>query len=141
MSQKIRKLVEHFVGVSEAAQGAAVTWPTAGERTGIIGLRMISESDSPLFQSINSSMGVGMPACARAVCAPPASAAVAPHSSSFAALVSPASAADAVVSPLHSNSWSDTVRLQGPTGTRSVKGGVSGSAEDLLPVSQRWRQG
>ena len=34
------------------------------------------------------------------------------------------------------NSWSDTVRVQGPTGTRRVKGGVSGSAEDFLPVSE-----
>ena len=52
----------------------------------------------------------------RAVCAPPAAAAaVAAHRScSSAALVSLASAAHAVVSPLHSNSWSDTVRLQGP---------------------------
>ena len=69
MSQKIRNLLEHLVGVSEAAQGAAVTWPTAGESTGILGLRKISESGSPLFQSINSSMGVGMPALAGAVCA------------------------------------------------------------------------
>ena len=34
------------------------------------------------------------------------------------------------------NSWSDTVRVQGPTGTRRVKGGVSGPAEDLRPVSE-----
>ena len=42
-------------------------------------------------------------------------------------------------SPVHdacSNSWSDTVRVQGPTGTRRVKGGVSGPAEDLRPVSE-----
>ena len=36
----------------------------------------------------------------------------------------------------HSNSWSDTGRFHGPTGTRSVKGGVSGPAEDLRPVSE-----
>ena len=45
------------------------------------------------------------------------------------------------VSPMHAahshNSWSDTVRLHGPTGTRRVKGGVSGPAEDLRPVSGR----
>ena len=35
-----------------------------------------------------------------------------------------------------SNSWSDTVRVKGPTGTRRVKGGVSGLAEDLRPVSE-----
>ena len=34
------------------------------------------------------------------------------------------------------NSWSDTDRVQGPTGTMRVKGGVSGPAEDLLPVSE-----
>ena len=42
-------------------------------------------------------------------------------------------------SPVHdacSNSWSDTGRVKGPTGTRRVKGGVSGPAEDLRPVSE-----
>ena len=34
------------------------------------------------------------------------------------------------------NSWSDTGRVQGPTGTRRVKGGVSGPAEELRPVSE-----
>ena len=34
------------------------------------------------------------------------------------------------------NSWSDTVSSQGPRGRRRVKGGVSGPAEDLLPVSE-----
>ena len=132
---------EHLVGVSEAAQGAAITWPTAGERTGIVGLCEISESDSPLFQSINSSMGVGMSACAHAVCAPPASAAVAPRSCSSATLVvSPASAARAVVSPLHSDSWSDTVRSQGSTGTRRVKDGFP-DLPKICVLSQRWRQG
>ena len=50
----------------------------------------------------------------------------------------------AAVAPAHAsilhgafvNSWSDTVRLHGPTGTRRVKGGVSGPAEDLRPVSE-----
>ena len=143
-SKRIRNLLEviasdsvkHLVGFSAAAEGAAVTRPTAGERTGIIGMREISESDSPLFQSTNSSMGVGMSACARAVCALPASAAAAPRSCTSAALVSPASAAHALVSPLHSNSWSDTGRVKGPTGKRGTKGGVSGPAEDLHPVSE-----
>ena len=35
-----------------------------------------------------------------------------------------------------SNSWSDTVRVKGPTGRRSSKGGVSGPAKDLRPVSE-----
>ena len=34
------------------------------------------------------------------------------------------------------NSWSDTVRVQGPTCERRVKGGVSGPAEDLRLVSE-----
>ena len=34
------------------------------------------------------------------------------------------------------NSWSDPVRVQGPTGTRRVRGGVSGPAEDLRPVAE-----
>ena len=39
------------------------------------------------------------------------------------------------------SSWSDAVRFQGPTGRRCTKGGVSGLAEDLLPVSEVKRQG
>ena len=34
------------------------------------------------------------------------------------------------------NSWSDTVRSQGPTARRCTKGGVSGPAEDLRPVPE-----
>ena len=34
------------------------------------------------------------------------------------------------------NSWSDTGGVQGPTGRRSSKGGVSGLAEDVRPVSK-----
>ena len=34
------------------------------------------------------------------------------------------------------NSWSDTGRVTGPTGRRCTKGGVSGPAEDLRPVSE-----
>ena len=34
------------------------------------------------------------------------------------------------------NSWSDTVRVQGPTGRRCTKGGGSSPAEDFLPVSE-----
>ena len=34
------------------------------------------------------------------------------------------------------NSWSDTVRLQGPTRRKGTKGGVSGPAKDLRPVSE-----
>ena len=35
-----------------------------------------------------------------------------------------------------SNSWSDTGRVEGPTGRRCTKVGVSGPAEDLRPVSE-----
>ena len=57
---------------------------------------------------------------------------------------SPSPAVSAAVARVHastlhdacSNSWSDTVRVQGPTGTRRVKGRVSGLAEDLRPVSE-----
>ena len=34
------------------------------------------------------------------------------------------------------NSWSDTGSAQGPTGRRSTKGEVSGSSEDMRPVSK-----
>ena len=34
------------------------------------------------------------------------------------------------------NSWSDTGSVKGPTGRRCTKGGVSGSTEDLRPVSE-----
>ena len=87
------------------------------------------------LQSINSSMGVGMSACARAVCpSPSAAAAASPRSCTSLAVV--ASAAHALVSPLHSNSWSDTVSSQGPRERKRVKEGVTGPAEDLRPVSE-----
>ena len=34
------------------------------------------------------------------------------------------------------NSWSDTFWVQGPAGTKRVKGGVSGPAEDLRPAAE-----
>ena len=116
----------------------------------------VSESDSSLHisrvtNSLNSSLGVDMSACAR-------DAAAAPRSWSTVARLSDAVFAHAHASPMHrarnsggtggllpvqrstsyclKNSWSDTVRVQGPTGTRRVKGGVSGLAADLLPVSE-----
>ena len=58
--------------------------------------------------------------------------------SSFAsALASLAVVAHARSTPMHDahNSWSDTGGVQGPTGRKRVKGGVSGPAEDLRPVS------
>ena len=111
---------------------------TASESTGIIGSLVFGRSESSLPNSDNSSMGV---ACVDLACAAVAS--LAPVCSSPRSRV--ACAAGAVharrtVSPMHAahshNSWSDTVRVHGPTGTRSSKGGVSGPAEDLRPVSE-----
>ena len=102
-------------------------------------------------------MGVDLSACARVAAALPAAASASCVSTSPALRFS-ASAAHASVSPLHSNSWSDTVpnsrcaggllpvckstsctlevSRQVPTGRRCTKGGVSGSTEDLRPVSE-----
>ena len=108
---------------------------TASESTGIIGSLVLVTS---LANSDNSFMGVA--------CVDLASAAVAflaPVCSSPRSRV--ACAAGAVharrtVSPMHAahshNSWSDTGRLQGPTGRRCTKGGVSSPAEDLLLLSE-----
>ena len=126
---------------------------TASENEGIIRLRHGSVT-SP---SINSSMGVDLSACACGAAALPAVASACGVRTS-AALRSSASSAHASVSPLHFNSWSDTVRnsrcgggllpvckstsytlgvgRKGPTGRRCSKGGVSGPAEDLRPVSR-----
>ena len=106
--------------------------------------------------SLNSSVGVDMSACARAACALPSAAA--PRSCSTVARLSDAVGAHAHASPMHcarnsggtggllsvqkstsyclDNSWSDTGRDQGPTGRRCTKGGVSGPAEDFRPVSE-----
>ena len=88
-------------GVGDVRSGRA---SSAGESSGVIGLRGLRVT--------NSSMGVSMSAYARAVCALPSAVAASPRAR--AALVSPASATHALVSPLHSNSWSGTGSLQGP---------------------------
>ena len=116
---------------------------TAGESEEIVGLLERSVTQSSCLNSDNSSMGVA--------CVDPASAAVAPPapvSSSPCARVASASGAvhaRRTVSPMHDvlayNSWSDMVRnssagSQGPRGRKRCKGGVSGPAEDLRPVSE-----
>ena len=104
----------------------------AGESEGIIGSFLQSESD---FPSLNSSLSS---ACARRV-ARSAATAVARVCHGSSSLAVSAAVARAHASTLHdacSNSWSDTVRVKGPTGTRRVKGGVSGPAEDMRPVSE-----
>ena len=109
---------------------------TAGESKGIVGSFQPSESE---FPSLNSSLGSLSSACTRHVAcrvAAAAAARVCPGSSSLAVS---AAVARAHASTLHdscSTSWSDTVRVTGSTGTRRVKGGVSGPAEDLRPVSE-----
>ena len=155
---------EHdFVNDAESALGGRdhPAPSTAGESSGISGLHEVSESDSPLhvsrvINSLNSSLGVDMSACACAAAALPAAAA--PRSWSTVARLSDAVVAHAHASPMHRacsaggtggflpvqkstsyclrNSWSDTVRGQGPTGRRCTKVGVSGPAEDLRPVSE-----
>ena len=127
----------------------------AERRQGITGPLERYVSETSLSNSDNSSMGVA--------CVGSAPAAVAPLASVFsspcplAARVAVAVHARRTVSPMHDvyahNSWSDTVwnsrctgglltsynlevGSQGPTGRKSVKGGVSGPAEDLRPVSE-----
>ena len=65
----------------------------------------------------------GVSATASSSAAAPASLAVVAHARSTPLLVAV-------------NSWSDTGRVQGPTARRSTKGGISGPAEDLRPVSE-----
>ena len=94
--------------------------------------------------SSSNSSGVSSHACVSYFDALLAAPARAPAALTAARQVAPFSAVDGLGmhddgSSVHdacSNSWSDTVRVKGPTGTRRVKGGVSGLAEDLRPVSE-----
>ena len=108
----------------------------AGESEGIIGSFLQSESDFPSLNS--SSLGSLSSACARRVARSAASAVarVCPGSSSLAVSAAVAHAHAPTLHDACSNSWSDTVRVKGPTGTRRVKGGVSGPAEDFRRVSE-----
>ena len=132
----------HEVNESDFSKAeAAVAAATAGESEGNTGLPEVIESDFPSLpnssHSPNSRLGSLSSACARRVarCVAAAPARVCLGSSSSVS----AAVAHAHASILHGaciNSCSDTVRLQGPTGTRRVKGVVSGPAEDLRPVSE-----
>ena len=84
---------------------------------------------------MNSSVGVDMFSCACAVCAVSASAA-SPCSRTAVALLSDADVVHAQASPLHDARNSTACTGQRPTGRRGTKGGVSGRAEDLRPVSE-----
>ena len=115
---------------------------SAGESEGIIRFLEVSESAfPPLLNSShahNSCHRLSTSACARAFCFAGACAGA-------AARVCPVSSSSAISAVVHAhattlhnaqNSWSDTGRVQGPTGRRCTKGGVSGPAEDLRPVSE-----
>ena len=112
---------------------------TAGESGRAIGLLEVTASDFPsLLYSVNSCLGLSTSACARASCLAGSCAGAAARVYSVSSSSAVSAVAHAHASTLHGahNSWSDTVRVQGPTGTRRVKGGVSGPAEDLRPVSE-----
>ena len=116
------------VASAEASDRAA----TAGESQRIIRLREQHECDFPF---LGSSGCVGVDARARASALPAASASL---SSSAFPPASLAVVAHAPSTPMHvaHNSWSDTVRVRGPTAQGGLKVGVSGPAEDLRPVSE-----
>ena len=110
---------------------------TVFESEGIIASSRLSESEFPSLSS--SRLGSLSSACARRVAR---SAATAPArvcpGSSYPAVS--AAVVRAHASTLHDacfNSWSDTVRVQGPTGTRVFQRWpkISGA------LSQRWRRG
>ena len=122
----------HAEGSGDAEVPESVAHATAGESEEIIGLHVSHSS----FDNSSNSLGcVAAAACARLPAMPSVSARVCPVSSSSAVS---AAVAHARSTPMHDahNSWSDTVRVKGPTGTRRVKGGVSSPAEDLRPVSE-----
>ena len=126
-------------GVLRDYGGADTAHVTAGESPGGIGLLEVIESDfSSSSFSVNSCLGLSTSACARASRVASASA----GAGARVCVVSSSSAVSAVAhahaSTLHDahNSWSDTGRVQGPTGRRCNKGRVSGPAEDLRPVSE-----
>ena len=152
---ELRAVNESELSKYVSTAGAAAT---AGESGGNTGLLEVIESDFPSLpnssHSLNSCLRSSRSACARDARAV-VSARVCPVASSSAEF---AAVAHAHASILHGarnpggtggllpvqrstsycldNSWSDTFRVQGPTGTRRVKGGVSGPAEDLRPVSE-----
>ena len=132
-SVKVSELLEEPQLVGGAAESAAHA--TAGDSEGIIGLHASHSSRVLPINSSNSLGCVAAVACARLPAVPGLSATA---SSSAFPPASLAVVAHARSTPLHvaRNSWSDTGRFLGPTGRRCTKGGVSGPAEDLLPVSE-----
>ena len=134
-----RSGVRGFLEVPESGPGGGVRSGraiTVSVSEGNAGLLEVTESD---FPSLNSSvLGSLSSACARHVArsAATASARVCLGSSSLAVSAAVAHAHASILHDARHNSWSDTGSLQGPRGRKRVKGGVSGPAEDLRPVSE-----
>ena len=125
--------VRSMLGVLCDYGGADTDHVTASGSEETVGLHVSHSS----FDNSSNSLGcVAAVACARLPAVPSVSARVCPVSSSSA--VSAAAAAHARSTPLHGahDSWSYTGRVKGPTGRRCTKGGVSGPAEDLRPISE-----
>ena len=115
----------------------------AGEGGEIIGLREVTESDSPSHSSsfVNSSksfVGVSTPSsnsvCARS--AFPAFASASPSRTGHSLAPLCAAVVTHAASPVHDARNSVACCSQGPTERGPTKGGVSGRAEDLHPVSE-----
>ena len=115
--------------------GAVVASATAGERDRTFEKRFFDLSLCIPINSLNSNETVDVVACARDLALLSAPASLYSPASTPA---SPAGVAHARSTPMHDahNSLSDTVRVQGLTGRRCTKGGVSSRAEDLFPVSK-----
>ena len=126
--------------LSPSACGGRTAHATASESVGIIGS---SRDVVTCASSFNSSCGPSR-ACMSYLDAVLSAPARAPAAALVARCSAPSSSAVGLCMHAHgslvhdacSNSWSDTSRVQGPTGTMRVKGGVSGPAEDLRPVSE-----
>ena len=121
---------------------AAFAAATAGESEGIVRLLEVSEPAFPPLPNSshahNSCLRLSTSACARACRVAAASAGAAARVCAVSSSSAVSAVAHAHASTLHGahNSWSGTGRVQGPKGRRCTKGGVSGLAEDLRPVSE-----
>ena len=142
-SVRISELLEvpQLAEVGGAAESAAHA--TAGDSEGIIGLHVSHSSRGLPINSSNSFGCVAAVACARLPAVPGLSAAASKHLLFLLRLLLLLQMRGGrkrreSSTPMHDahNSWSDTGRVQGPTGRRCTKGGVSSPAEDLRPVSE-----
>ena len=115
-------------------------FPTSGERSEVMGLREVIESDFSCHvsrdpYSSNLLVGVSSHACARAARAVVAAASLSCSRCSSLAL-SGAVVARAVGTPMHAARNSLACGGTGLTERRGTKGRASGLAEDWLPVSE-----